>query len=325
MEKQTRRKFLKRAAVLGGAMAVSPHRVLAAGEEKAAAAPAEMAIARWAAEPAGVEAAAAEEFATGAVAAAATLTERAIEAIGGMSRFVSRGDVVWVKPNIGWNRAPELAATTNPDVVAALVRLCFDAGAKTVKVGDHTCHNAKQCYASSGIADAASAAGAKVVQLDDNRYRDVAIGGDRLPSWPIYPEIIETDLVINVPIAKHHGLSKATLCMKNYMGIIGGNRGAWHQDLPGCLCDITAFMKPRLSVLDAVRVLTDHGPQGGNPTDVRVLGTVAAGTDIVALDAFGAELLGHEPGRIGNVPAAEKRGLGIADYQSLSLREVAVS
>jgi uncharacterized protein (DUF362 family) len=131
--------------------------------------------------------------------------------------------------------------------------------------------------------------------------------------------------VINVPIAKHHSLSRASLCMKNYMGIIGGRRNAWHQDLAGCLVDITAYLKPRLCVLDAVRALTRHGPQGGNPADVVRLDTVAAGTDIVALDAFGAELLGHEPAALGTVRAAEAAGLGTSDYRSLAIAEVAVS
>jgi uncharacterized protein (DUF362 family) len=161
--------------------------------------------------------------------------------------------------------------------------------------------------------------------IDESRFREVKIGGSVLGAWPLYPEIIETDLVINVPIAKHHGLSRVTLAMKNYMGVIGGNRGAWHQDLAGCLTDITAYMKPRLVVLDAVRVLMGHGPQGGNPSDVKRLDTVAAGTDIVAVDAFGAELLGHKPEEIGSVKAAAARGLGTLDYRSLSPREVAVS
>ena len=109
--------------------------------------------------------------------------------------------------------------------------------------------------------------------------------------------------MINVPILKHHGLTRCSMAMKNYMGVIGGNRSAWHQNMEACLTDITRYMKPRVTVLDAVRVLTDHGPQGGDPDDVEVRGIVAAATDIVALDAFGATLLGHGPRTSATSPA----------------------
>jgi uncharacterized protein (DUF362 family) len=258
--------------------------------------------------------------------AATKLTEQAIEALGGMSRFVSKGDVVWVKPNIGWKRAPELAACTNPDVVATLTRLCLDAGAKKVKVGDHPCNEPKPTYRVSGIEAAAKEAGAEIVHLDPNRYRDVKLGGQRLKTWALYPEVIESDLVINVPVVKHHSLSKATLCMKNYMGVIGGQRNAWHQALPACLIDITKYMKPRLCVLDAVRILTDHGPQGGQLRDVKLTGLVAAGTDIVALDSLGVEILGHEPEDVPMVAAAHKAELGVIDYRNeLAVKELLVS
>jgi len=256
---------------------------------------------------------------------ASKLTEQAIAALGGMQRFVKRGDTVWIKPNMAWNRTPGQAANTNPDVVATLVRLCLDAGAKVVKVGDNTCADAKQTYPMSGIEPAVRRVGGRIVYLDGNRFRRTSINGEVLKEWELYPEIIESDLVINVPVAKHHSLSTATLCMKNYMGIIGGNRGQWHQDFAGYLCDITAFMKPRLCVLDAVRVLTANGPTGGSLNDVKRLDTVAAGVDIVALDAFGAELLGHRPEQLPSVRRGQEMGLGIADYRKLAMREVSVS
>lgn len=301
MPRSTRRSFLKGAAATG-ALALGGLPALAEPPR-----PNELAIARWTGELA-------PEAIPGA---ARMLTERAMAALGGMERFVSRGDRVWVKPNIGWNRAPELAANTNPDVVAALVRLCRSAGAKSVKVGDNTCHKSSQCYARSGIAAAVESAGGEMVTLDPRRYKLFEIEGQRLSQWEIFPELVEADLVINVPIAKHHGLSTVTLAMKNYMGVVGGTRSTWHQQLAGCLVDITRFMRPRLCVLDAVRVLTAHGPQGGNPADVRTLGTVAAGTDIVAIDALGAELLGHAPEDIASIRAAAREKLGTIDYRSL--------
>jgi uncharacterized protein (DUF362 family) len=248
-----------------------------------------------------------------------------MEALGGMKQFVKKGDAVWVKPNMAWDRTPEFAANTNPDLVATLVKLCFDAGAKSVKVGDKTCNENRKSYPASGIEAAVKAAGGEIVYLDDSRFKEMAIGGQRLDKWAVYPDIAESDLVINVPIVKHHSIAKATICMKNYMGVVSGQRGQWHQDLHTCLCDITKFMKPRLCVVDAIRILTANGPTGGNLADVKRMDTVAAGTDIVALDAFGVELLGHKPEDIKSVAAGAQAGLGQIDYRKLALRELEVA
>ncbi|MCP4573684.1 MAG: DUF362 domain-containing protein [bacterium] len=307
MSDPTRRAFLKTSALVGGGLLAADFSALV---ESALAqdTPPAMAIARW------DEAKLASADLT---LAAVGLTEAAVASLGGMERFVNGGDTIWIKPNIGWNRRPELAANTNPDVVGTLVRLCKDAGAKTVKVGDHPCHPARQAYRNSGIAKAVEAAGGKTVYLDAKRFKDMPLGGEFLEDWPIYLEVAEADLVISVPIVKHHGLTRCSLAMKNYMGVIGGNRSSWHQNMDACLADVTRFMQPQLTVMDAVRVLTDHGPQGGDPNDVEVRGIVAASTDIVALDAFGASLLGHDPAEIGHVAGAAQRGLGTLDFASL--------
>jgi len=315
MSGSTRRDFLKTSTLVGGGLLTTDF-VALTRTALAADSPPAMSIASW------DEAALADVDLTRA---AVGLTEAAIASLGGMDRFVNEGDTVWVKPNIGWNRRPELAANTNPEVVGTLVRLCKDAGAKTVKVGDHPCHPARQAYRNSGIAAAAEAAGGKMVYLDQKRFKDMPLAGEFLDEWPVYLEVAEADLVINVPILKHHGLTRCSVAMKNYMGVIGGNRSAWHQNMEACLVDITQFMKPKLTVLDAVRVLTDHGPQGGNPEDVDVRGVVAASTDIVALDALGATLLGHEPAEIGYMAAAANRGLGTLDYASLNPVEKTLS
>ena len=313
MARQTRREFLKRTAITGGALALAP---LASASAQAAA-PADMCIARF------------KEVDTNSAEAvknmAVKLTEQAIANIGGMARFVKKGDVVWVKPNIAWNRTPELAANTNPDVVATLIRLCLDAGAKTVKVGDNPCHKANESYAASGIEAAAKAAGAEIVYLDKTRFKEMPINGKRIEKWLVYPEIAEADFVLNVPVVKHHQLCKVTLCMKNYLGVVGEPRGQWHQDMETCLCDITAFMKPTMCVLDAVRIMTANGPTGGDLANVAFKNTIAAGTDIVALEAFGAELLGHNPAEVNIVTAGQAAGLGKSDYRALALKEVEVS
>ena len=283
MAHSSRRDFLKASALVGGGLLTTDFTALVRTALAADPLPA-MSIARWDE----------SKLDTADLAAAAVgLTEAAIASLGGMDRFVNKGETVWIKPNIGWNRRPELAANTNPDVVGTLVRLCLASGAKNVKVGDHPCHPARQAYRNSGIAKAVETAGGKMVYLDEKRFVDTDLGGEFLKEWPVYLEVAEADLVINVPILKHHGLTRCSMAMKNYMGVIGGNRSAWHQNMEACLTDITRYMKPRVTVLDAVRVLTAHGPQGGDPEDVDVRGIVAASTDIVALDAFGSTLLGH--------------------------------
>lgn len=313
MMKQSRREFLVQSAA--GMLAAGTAGVGFAEAQQASKPPA-MSIARWT----GAKPVSAEQFQKIAV----SLTEKAIEAIGGLKRFVSKGDVVWVKPNIGWDRTPELAANTNPDVVATLIRLCFEAGAKKVKVGDNPCDKPPSTYAASGIADAAKALGAEVHFLDKTRFKETDIGGQRVKSIPVWPDILDCDLVINVPVVKHHRLAIGTLCMKNYMGVIE-KRNVFHQAIPECLVDITRFMKPRICVLDAMRVLMNHGPKGGDPADVRVKATIAAGVDIVALDALGAELLERKPTDIPSIVLGQQAGLGTMDYRALAPREISLS
>ena len=252
------------------------------------------------------------------------LTRQAVDALGGMGRFVSKGNVVWIKPDIGWDRRPEQAATTNPDVVATLVEMCYQAGAKKVLVSDNPCNPARLSYPRSGIQPAAEKAGAEVPFLDERKFRRMSLNGKVLKEWEVYQDIVEADRLINVPIAKNHNLCLATLGMKNLMGVIGGARNRLHQDLGGTLADLAAFLKPRLVVLDAIRVLTANGPVGGNLADVKRKDTLVAGVDQVAVDAVGATLLGYKPDSIGYIVQGNARGLGTIDFKSLSPKQVEV-
>lgn len=322
MAKQSRRDFLKWSAAAGGAVTLAGAVPIAAAEPEGVAGSGpngpsnSLIIARGKAAP---------TTEADIAAMAVKLTTEAVAALGGMSRFMKEGDSVWIKPNMAWDRTPELAANTNPAVVATLVKLCLEAGASKVRVGDFPCNEAKQTYVSSGIADAAKKAGAEVVFIDENRFREMDLGGQVLKNWPVYPDIVEADLIINCPIVKHHSISTVTACMKNYMGV-ANNRSKWHQNLPVCLADIAKFLQPkaRLQVVDAIRVLTANGPTGGDPKDVKRLDTLAAGTDIVACDAFAAELLGHKPEDIPTVVAGHKAGLGVIDYRSIA-KEIEVA
>lgn len=247
----------------------------------------------------------------------AAVTEAAISGLGGMGRFVSPGDRVVVKPNIGWDRRPEQAANTNPEVVASLVTLCYAAGAGTVHVFDHTVNDARRCYRQSGIEDAARAAGAVVDYIDKRKFRDVKLRGYALREWPLYGEVLDADAVINVPVAKTHGIATLTLGMKNLMGVMGGWRFRIHQKLDGSLVDVALAVRPVLTVLDAVRILTAQGPQGGDPGDVKKLDTVIAGVDPVAVDAYGATLFGMEPRELEYLGIAEEAGLGTMNFRRL--------
>jgi uncharacterized protein (DUF362 family) len=251
------------------------------------------------------------------------IVRAAVDTLGGIRRFIAKGDVVVVKPNIGWDRKPEQAATTNPEVVATLVRLCLEAGAARVKVFDRTCNDARRCYVQSGIEAAAKAAGAEVSFVDERRFREVKIpGGVAVQSWPIYIDLLEADKIISAPIAKHHGLARLTLAHKNWMGVMGENRGRIHQRLDVTLVDITTVIKPSLVLLDAVRILTANGPQGGSLDDVKKLDTVIAGTDQVAIDAYGTTLFGLTGADIGCVREGARRGLGVMDLGRLTIRKI---
>lgn len=254
----------------------------------------------------------------------AALAKAAVDALGGMKRFVSRGAVVVVKPNIGWDRRPEFAATTNPDVVASVVRLCYEAGAKKVKVFDRTVNDARRCYAQSGIGEAAAQEGADVSFMDERKFKDFKIGGMALKKWPLYREIFEADSVINIPVAKTHGLADLTMAMKNWMGVMGGWRGRIHQRIDESLVDLARVIKPTLTILDAVRILTANGPQGGSLKDVKTLNTIIAGVDQVTVDSYGATLFGMEGSSLGYLRLAQAEGLGNADLSRAKITRIKI-
>jgi uncharacterized protein (DUF362 family) len=251
----------------------------------------------------------------------AVITRDALAALGGIKRFIARGDKVMIKPNIGWDRTPELAACTNPEVVKTLVELCFEAGAKEVTVMDNTTNQAQRCYARSGIADAAKAAGAKVPFVNPYKLKKLPLHGEWLKDWQVYTDFVEVDKLINAPIAKHHSLSRLSLGMKNWLGALGGPRNQLHQELDKAMVDLAAFFKPTLTVLDAYRILMRNGPQGGRTSDVKLQKTVVATTDPVAADTVGAGFFDLKPEDLAYIPLANQRGLGQTNLEKLRLEK----
>lgn len=249
------------------------------------------------------------------------LAAQALENLGGIGRFVSKQDVVVIKPNMAWDRTPEQAANTNPELVAEVVRQCRQAGAKRIVVTDVSCNEAQRCFHRSGIQAAAMAEGAEVILPDPDHYREVDMGGVVLKNWPVLTPFLEADKVINMPIAKHHVLTGATLGMKNWYGILGGERNRLHQQIHQSLADLASFMLPTLTMLDCYRVLLRNGPTGGNLEDVALKKTLVAGTDPVAIDAYAAKAYWDlEPEQMPYLAMAAARGLGTVDYASLKLK-----
>jgi uncharacterized protein (DUF362 family) len=252
----------------------------------------------------------------------ALLTRRAIEALGGMRRFVSNGDIVAVKPNIGWDRMPVHAANTNPAVVAEVVRLAFDAGAKKVIVTDASCNEPNRCFQRSGIWRSSYALGATVILPAEHRFREIRMRGDVLDQWPVFTPLVNADKVINVPVAKHHNLSRFTAAMKNWYGLLGGRRNRLHQNIDVSIADLATFMRPTLTVIDATRVLLRNGPQGGNIDDATDMHQVIASTDQVAADAYACTLIGEKPERIAYLKMGHERGIGRMDFSAVAHVEV---
>ncbi|HEY3277888.1 MAG TPA: DUF362 domain-containing protein [Syntrophorhabdaceae bacterium] len=250
----------------------------------------------------------------------AAITRNVVAALGGFQKFVKPGDVVVIKPNIGWDRKPEFAACTHPVVVKTIAEECVKAGAKKVKVFDNTCNDPRRCYENSGIQTALK--GLKNVEMkhvESERYKMTKLNGIFLKEWELYDEALSANVFINVPVAKHHNLTKLTLGLKNMMGIMGGNRGYLHRGMDDALSDVSSVVKSHLVIIDATRILLNHGPQGGSLKDVKVLNKIIASTDIVAADAYGTTFFNLSPQDISTTLTAYKRGLGEMNLNKIKI------
>jgi uncharacterized protein (DUF362 family) len=253
------------------------------------------------------------------------LVRRAVAELGGIGRFVARGDVVAIKPNASWDRTPEQAANTNPDVVAEAARLCLEAGARRVMVADVSINEPQRSFARSGIGEAARRAGAEVILPGESAFREVDLRGEVLGTWQVFEPFLVADKVINIPVAKHHSLTGVTLGIKSWYGILGGGRQGLHQRIHESLADLASFMRPTLTIIDAYRVLLRGGPSGGSLADVSLRMSLIAGTDPVALDAYAAKAYWNLDGRsLRYLTLASERGLGRLDFEKLRTSSVTV-
>jgi len=252
----------------------------------------------------------------------ASALSAALEAIGGIRRFVKPGERVLLKPNAAWNRVPEHGVNTNPVLVGEMTRQCRLAGASEVLVTDYGGSDQEKTFSRSGIKQAVERNGGRILFLSENDFRQADLRGKFISTWPVLKYIFEVDRLINMPIAKHHGLVWGTASMKNFFGAIGGHRDYLHEQLDQAIVDLAAYFQPTLTVIDATRVLMRNGPGGGSFADVRICNAVICATDQVAADARACEFLNISSREIRHVVLAAQQGLGEIDYRRAGFLEI---
>lgn len=259
----------------------------------------------------------------------AQMFRKAIAELGGMGKYVKKGQKVCVKPNIGWDKVPEMASNTNPELVAEIVRQCLQAGASQVVVFDNSCDDWRKAYKNSGIQAAATAAGAKMLPVKDiSYYRDVALPrGVKLKTAKVHQAILDSDVWINVPVLKNHEGALMTIAMKNHMGIVW-DRGFFHRnDLQQCIADICTLNKPAvLHVVDAYRVMKTNGPRGRALSDVANAKALFVSADIVAVDTAATKFFGQLEAMplesVKHIALAQDLKLGTMDLSKLKVKKI---
>ncbi len=252
--------------------------------------------------------------------------DHGMKAFGGMKQFVKKGQTVVIKPNIGWDVEPELGANTNPKLVAQIVKHCYDAGAKKVMVFDHTCDYWKYSYKNSGIEEYAKQAKAQVVPAHlESYFQNVSIpNGIILKKAQVHEAILDADVFINVPVLKSHGSARLTMAMKNMMGTVWDRR-YWHRNnLHQCIADFTTYRKPDLNIIDAYRVMMEHGPRGYSIDDISMLKTQIISTDIVAADTAATKVFGLEPDQIPYIAMAYDKKVGNMNLEQLNIERISL-
>ncbi|MDR3165742.1 MAG: DUF362 domain-containing protein [Synergistaceae bacterium] len=252
-----------------------------------------------------------------------TMFDRGIKSIGGMSRFVKHGQKVLLKPNISWDSLPDGAANTSPGLVATVVKHCLDAGASKVVVMDHSIEYWKNSLQNSGVHAAATGAGAIYAPAESERYyQNVAVNGLRLKEAMIHEAVLECDVLISVPVLKHHGGAGVSIAAKNLMGCVWNRRTYHSNSLQSCIADFLLARKPDLCIVDANRVITKNGPRGGSPSDIVEMNSLLISQDVVAIDTAASMMLGRKPGEIEHIRLAAEAGFGRMDLSQLNIERI---
>ena len=253
-----------------------------------------------------------------------TAVRAAIGALGGMSRFIRKGDIVMIKPNVAFDRPPALAATTHPAALRAVAKLVLEAGAKRVFIADNPINSPAGCFLKSGLRAVADELNLDLLYPESNSFAPLQLKGEVLKNWTFFHEPFKrATKVIGVAPCKDHNLCHASMTMKNWYGLLGGRRNQFHQFIHSIVSDFALMMKPTLVVLDGMNVLMKNGPTGGRLSDVKPMGTVVAGTDMVAVDSYGyTHLMERDLAELTYVHKAEARGLGNTNWKDLVYKEV---
>lgn len=256
---------------------------------------------------------------------AVEMFESGIKEFGGMSRFVKKDQTVVVKPNIGWAKTPAEGANTQPELVAKIIEHAYKAGAKKVYVFDNTCNGWQECYKTSGIEKAAREANATVLAANKvETYKKREIKGNKLKDALVNELYLEADVVINVPVLKHHGSATMTSALKNLMGVVWDRRFYHRNGLHECIAEFAGLRKPDLTIIDAYQVMTANGPRGLSKADVALRRMQIIGTDMVALDTAAAKILEFDPLKINHIPMAEKLGIGTMNLDKLAIKRITI-
>lgn len=256
----------------------------------------------------------------------ATATRKALEAMGGISRFVKKGQRVLLKPNMSFNNPPDRASTTHPLVVATVAQACLEAGAQRVAVLDYPLRKGELCLERSGILDACKPIkGVHVAALEERKfYREIKVPqGKVFDRVEVMREVLESDVLINLPQAKSHSATGVSLGIKGLMGLIW-DRWSFHSkyDIDQALADLATVIKPQLTILDATRALVSGGP--GGPGEVVKPNLIIAGIDPVAVDSYAVAITpwygqNFKGRQVKHLLMAHQRGLGNVDIEGVKV------
>ena len=250
----------------------------------------------------------------------------ALGALGGMDRFIQHGDVVMIKPNVAFDRPPALAATTHPDALRAVAKLCFEAGASKIIVADNPINSPTGCFFKSGLTAVAAEMNLDLLYPETNSFAPLSLSGEVLKEWTFFNTPFKrATKVIGLAPCKDHNLCHASMTTKNWYGLLGGRRNQFHQHIHSIVSDFALMMKPTLVILDGINVLMSNGPTGGRLSDVKPMNTIVAGTDMIAVDAYGySHLLERDIAELTYLHKANERGLGKINWKETLYKEVTV-